>query len=145
MKNANVLAARVRERRMALNLTQEELAKKAGLSNRLMVSNIERGKTGVLPETLTALASTMQCMPAYLMGLMDTPLPVPVAPPIANAPKITLKADPLRVCGHCVYLTREASNVVRKLESQTRTLDWRIVSAIIVQAEKYIRIEEAPL
>ena len=140
MKDANILAARVRERRMALNLTQEELAEKAGLGNRLMVSNIERGKTGVLPETLTALASAMQCLPAYLMGLTDTPLPVPVAPPVASAPKITLKADPIKRSSHYVWLTCDASSIVRKLEAQTNSSDWKIVSDIIVQAEKFIRI-----
>ena len=130
---------------MALNLTQEELAEKAGLGNRLMVSNIERGKTGVLPETLTALVSTMKVLPGYLMGLTDAPLPVPVAPPIANAPKITLKADPIKRSSHYVSLTSEAARIVRKLELQTNTSDWKLVSDIIVQAEKYIRIEEAPL
>lgn len=143
MKDVNILATRVRKRREALNLTQEELAEKAGLGNRLMISNIERGKCGVRPETLDALASALKVMPNYLMGLADAPLPVPVAPPKAYDPKITLKADPVKRSSHYVSLTCDASKIVRKLELQTNTSDWRIVSDIIVQAEKYIRIEGA--
>lgn len=142
MKDANILATRVRERRMALNLTQEELAEKAGLGNRLMVSNIERGKTGVLPETLTALASAMKVLPGYLMGLTDALLPVPVAPPTAYDPKIVLIKEPH---SYSVKLAPDAARIVQKLESQTGSECGKIASNIIVQAEKYIRIDGARL
>lgn len=142
MKDANPLATRVKKRREALKLTQEELAEKAGLGNRLMISNIERGKCGVLPETLDALASALKVMPNYLMGLTDAPLPVPVAPPKAYDPKIVLRKEPH---SYSVKLAPDAARIVQMLESQTGAECGKIASNIIVQAEKYIRVEGAPL
>lgn len=140
MKDVNILATRVRKRREALNLTQGELAEKAGLGNRLMISNIERGKCGVLPETLDALASALKVMPNYLMGLADAPLPVPTAPPKAYDPKIVLIKEQHRFS---VKLSPDATRIVQMLEAQTGAECGKIVSNIIVQAEKYIRIDGA--
>lgn len=60
--------------RRDLDLTQEELAERAGIS-RSYIANVERGRvTNVGVETLTALAGALGVSPAYLMGITDDPL-----------------------------------------------------------------------
>lgn len=152
-KTNNIFADRLMERRRVLNMSREQLCEKLDCSLS-KIAGLESGYSGVRPEYLRFLAEVLETTPAYLFGMTDDPsasMPtvscpvaaVPTAPPAA--PQITLKADPLRPSSHCVYLTREASNIVRKLIGKTRAYDWKIVSDIIVQAEKYIRVEDASL
>ena len=65
------MAQRIKERRLAMNYTQEELANKLGLQKSAVakyengrVENIKRG-------IISKMAEVLECNPAYLMGWDD--------------------------------------------------------------------------
>lgn len=60
------IGKRVRERREELNLTQEILAEKMGVSN-LMVSNLENGKKAIRPENLVKLSNVLGISTDYIL------------------------------------------------------------------------------
>ena len=60
------LGRRVRQRRVMLQLTQEELAEKAGISCSF-VGHIERGEKKFSIGTLVALCNAMEVSPNYLL------------------------------------------------------------------------------
>lgn len=58
---------RIRQRRIELNMTQEELAKKAGYKSRSSINKIENSRD--LPITkVKKVAHLLDCSPSYLMG-----------------------------------------------------------------------------
>ncbi len=59
------LANRAKKRRTELNLTQVEVAKRAGISQQ-SIEAIENGKT-LKPRNLLALASALECDPKWLL------------------------------------------------------------------------------
>ena len=63
-------ADRIRERRLALRLSQEKLAELTGV-NQTQVSRWEMGTNDVSGETLTGLARALQTTSDYLLGLTD--------------------------------------------------------------------------
>ena len=68
---SNTLGDRVLLARRDLNINQDELARRAGIS-RPFVSDIERGKTtNVGVETVYALAEALGVRYAYLLGVSD--------------------------------------------------------------------------
>ena len=61
---------RIRQRRIELNMTQEELAKKAGYKSRSSINKIECSRD--LPITkVKKVAYLLDCKPSYLMGWED--------------------------------------------------------------------------
>ena len=72
MNNDNVLGERVRKRREELNLTQEELAKRAGYQSRSSINNIESGRPAS-QKIVSKLAKALGVTPSYLMGWDDLP------------------------------------------------------------------------
>lgn len=60
------LATRVRQRRLALNLTQSELAERANISQQ-SVESIENGRTRK-PRNIIELAKALQCHPEWLLN-----------------------------------------------------------------------------
>lgn len=67
----NTLGDRVLLARRDLDINQDELARRVGIS-RPFVSDIERGKTtNVGVETVRALAEALGVRPAYLLGVSD--------------------------------------------------------------------------
>jgi len=60
------LGRRVRQRRVMMELTQEELAEKAGISCSF-VGHIERGEKKFSIGTLVALCNAMEISPNYLL------------------------------------------------------------------------------
>ena len=60
------LGRRVRQRRVMMELTQEELAEKAGISCSF-VGHIERGEKKFSIGTLVALCNAMEVSPNYLL------------------------------------------------------------------------------
>ena len=58
---------RIKQRRIEMNLTQDELAKKVGYKSRSSINKIELSRD--LPLTkVTKVAKVLDCTPAYLMG-----------------------------------------------------------------------------
>jgi len=59
---------RIRERRQELNLTQSELAEKAGVADKTAISRIEHAGNDVTMRQIRKLAPALQTTQAYLMG-----------------------------------------------------------------------------
>ena len=65
--NNNFLGERVKARRIELNLTQDELAKRLGYKSRSSINKIECGRP-VTQKIIVRLAEELYTTPAYLMG-----------------------------------------------------------------------------
>jgi transcriptional regulator with XRE-family HTH domain len=66
------LSDNIRTRRLALGLTQEELAARVGYRSKSSVNKIELGARGVRPEDVETFARALETSPAALMGF-DAP------------------------------------------------------------------------
>ena len=67
------LVKRIKERREALNLSQEELSKMLGYKSRSTINKIELGINDVTQHKIVAFAKALQTTPAYLMGWEEEP------------------------------------------------------------------------
>ena len=66
------MAERIKERRLAMNYTQEELAIKLGLQ-KSAVAKYENGRVeNIKRSTIALMANILECSPAYLMGWVDS-------------------------------------------------------------------------
>ena len=63
-----VLGLRIKNLRIDLGMTQEELAKKAGYTHKSMIAAIEGGKTGIGMQKFSKIAEILGTTPQYLMG-----------------------------------------------------------------------------
>jgi len=66
--NLESLGKRIKDERIRLNMTQEELARKVGYTSRSSVNKIELGLVDLPQSKILAIASALQTTPAYLMG-----------------------------------------------------------------------------
>lgn len=65
----------IRERRLALGISQEELARKLGYTNRSSITKIESGQVDISYSKIEAFAAALQTTPESLMGWEEPPLP----------------------------------------------------------------------
>lgn len=65
--NTNI-GKHVRERRLALKLSQQQLAERAGYSDKSAISLVEAGKVDVPYSKIIQLAAALDTTPSYLMG-----------------------------------------------------------------------------
>ena len=63
----------IKKRRLALKLSQEELAAKMGYASRSTISKIEDGTNDITQTKILAFAKALDTTPAYLMGWTDYP------------------------------------------------------------------------
>lgn len=69
------MAKRIKERRILIGLTQEELGEKLGLQ-KSAIAKYENGRVENIKRSIIAnMAKILECSPAYLMGWEDAPLP----------------------------------------------------------------------
>lgn len=68
----NDLGQRIRQRRIELGLTQDELAKRVGYSSRSSINKIEIGKNLLTQPKIIIFAKALQTTPSYLMGWDDS-------------------------------------------------------------------------
>lgn len=61
---------RIKQRRLELELSQDELAKKVGYKSRSSIQKIECARNLPLPK-VEKMAAALGCTPAYLMGWED--------------------------------------------------------------------------
>lgn len=59
---------RIRQRRLELNMTQEELAELLDYSGRSSINKIENGVNDVPAKKILSFAKVLKCTPAWLMG-----------------------------------------------------------------------------
>lgn len=62
------IAKRIRERREALHMTQEELASKLGYRSRSSINKIEQEARGLPQKKIVKIAEALHVSVAYLMG-----------------------------------------------------------------------------
>jgi len=58
----------IKEKRIALGLTQSDLANKLGYADKSMIAKIENGKIDLSQSKIIAFAKALYCAPADLMG-----------------------------------------------------------------------------
>lgn len=64
------IGERIRQRRVELNMTQDELAKKVGYKSRSSIQKIESARTLPLKK-VSLVAKALDCSPSSLMGWTD--------------------------------------------------------------------------
>ena len=62
------IGQRIRNRRIEMSMTQEQLANKIGYKERSVICHIEKGDHSVSIPTLEKIAEALKCSPAYLAG-----------------------------------------------------------------------------
>ena len=65
------IGERIRSRRMALKMSQDELAKKLGYSSRSAINKIEKGINDVSQSKLFDFAKALRTTPTYLLGYSE--------------------------------------------------------------------------
>ena len=70
----NVLGQNIKNKRLQLNLTQEELAQKLGYKSRSSINKIELGINDISQRQITAFAKALNTTPAFLLGLEEEDL-----------------------------------------------------------------------
>ena len=72
-KNQSIfeMGQRIKSRREALGMSQQELAELVGYKSRSSINKIELGKNDILQSTIKKIASVLNCTPSYLMGGLD--------------------------------------------------------------------------
>ena len=75
--NEETLGQRLRRLRTERGLSQEELARKAGIAARAQISRFEGGTRNPGPEALQSLANVLGVSLTYLISGTDEPEPVP--------------------------------------------------------------------
>lgn len=67
------MGERIKNRRLELGLSQEELAKRMGNSSRASVSTVETGKEDLTTTRISKFAQALDVTPAYIMGWEEPP------------------------------------------------------------------------
>ena len=67
-----VLYKRIKEEREKMGLSQEELAKRIGYTNKSSIAKVEAGQVDLPQSKIMAFANALHVTPAYLMGWEDT-------------------------------------------------------------------------
>lgn len=103
---------RIRERRLALNLTQEELAHRLGMQ-KSAIAKYESGRVeNIKRSTLAKMSEILECSPAYLMGRDDADSQIPS---FDNILPIQTKRVPLLgeiACGQPIFCTEDRESYV---------------------------------
>lgn len=69
---------RIKKRRIALGLSQTDLAKRMGYTNKTTISKVENGRDNITTDRVRKFADALHCSTSYLMGweeLEDNDIP----------------------------------------------------------------------
>lgn len=75
MKKSKITGERIRERRLNMDLTQEQLAARTGYTSKSAISRIESGKSDLNQTKIRMFAIVLNTTPQFLMGWTDNPSP----------------------------------------------------------------------
>ena len=84
------LARRVRERRAALGLSQEELADRMGYRSKSSITKLEKGVNDLPQSKLEELAAALDTTPAWLLGIETAAAPPPGFEPLPEMVRVPL-------------------------------------------------------
>ena len=82
------LARRVRERRAALGLSQEELADRMGYRSKSSITKLEKGVNDLPQSKLEELAAALDTTPAWLLGIETAAAPPPGFEPLPEMARV---------------------------------------------------------
>lgn len=103
---------RIKERRLALNMTQEELAHKLGMQ-KSAIAKYESGRVeNIKRSVLAKMAELLECSPAYLMGWDDEQ---PALPQFSNILPIKTRKIPLLgeiACGEPIFCNEDRESYI---------------------------------
>ena len=103
---------RIKERRLALNLTQEELAQRLGLQ-KSAIAKYESGRVeNIKRSVLAKMAEVLECSPTYLMGWDDEQ---PSAPSYSNIFPLQRTRIPFLgqiACGEPIFCNEDRESYV---------------------------------
>lgn len=72
MINVPDIGKRIKEKRIELGITQEELAAKLGYKSKTTIAKIEKGTNDITQSRVVDFANVLNTTPAYLMGWTDS-------------------------------------------------------------------------
>lgn len=110
----NKLYKNIKDRRIELGLTQAELAKKVGYSDKSMIAKIESGIVDITRNKIMQFAEALGTTPAYLMGWEDSPTD-DTLPQYSNIFPIKTKRFPLLgeiACGEPIFANEDRESYV---------------------------------
>lgn len=84
----STIGDRIKARREALGMTQEELADLLGYRGKSSVSKLESGQGDPGQSKVLAFARALKTTPAYLMGWVEDPMPTGIPPGFESLPKM---------------------------------------------------------
>jgi SOS-response transcriptional repressors (recA-mediated autopeptidases) len=103
---------RIKERRLALNMTQEELAHKLGMQ-KSAIAKYESGRVeNIKRSVLAKMAELLECSPAYLMGWDDEQSALPQ---FSNILPIKTRKIPLLgeiACGEPIFCNEDRESYI---------------------------------
>lgn len=102
---------KIKQRRMELNLSQEELADMTGYTSRSSIAKIEKGLVDLSQSKITLFAKALNTTTAYLMGWEDEG----DLPPYPNIMPIKTKKFPLLgeiACGEPIFATEDRESYI---------------------------------
>ena len=67
------IGERIKQRRLELGLSQEELAKRLGNKSRASVCTVEKDREDLTTDRIRKYAEALETTPSYLMGWEDEP------------------------------------------------------------------------
>ena len=76
MADYKIVGKNIRNRRVEIGMTLEELAKLTGYADRTGVYKIESGKNNLNHEKLLLFANALQTTPAKLLGVKENPITI---------------------------------------------------------------------
>lgn len=71
------IGERIKQRRIELGMSQDDLARKLGYAHKTSISKIENGSQNLTQTKIASIASALETTPAYIMGWEDEEEPAP--------------------------------------------------------------------
>ena len=73
MNESNLIGTRIKERRISLGISQQELAESIGYADKSSINKIESNARNLTQSKIKPIADALQTTPDYLMGWSDDP------------------------------------------------------------------------
>lgn len=108
-----MIGKKIKQRRLELGLSQEELAKKMGYKSRSTINKIELDKHDINQSKLVRLAKALDCSPSYF--ITDSDIVIDVLPDREEANRVLHYANKLNA-----LTPEQRSNVMQYIDFISR-------------------------
>ena len=113
---------RIKSLRLQKRLSQGELAKLTGYTDRSSIAKIESGKVDLSESKLLAFANALGVSPSYLIGLSEELLPSPSIPALSLSPEETQLIEDYRDASD--EIREEASGMLHRSAERNRQEEY---------------------